>query len=72
MMYYGIIILMNFGFVYNVVLIVNIGNGLVLVIVIFIGMLIMNCVNRWSMLIVGIIGIIILFILIVGVFVFFS
>ena len=72
MMYYGTTILTNSGFAHNAALIANIGNGLVSVIATFIGMSIMNRVNRRSMLIAGIIGTTTSLILIVGVSAFLS
>lgn len=56
MMYYGTTILTQAGFAHNAALIANIGNGIVSVIATFIGMSIMNRVNRRSMLMSGIIG----------------
>lgn len=72
MMYYGTTILTNAGFAHNAALIANIGNGLVSVVATFVGMSIMNRVNRRSMLIAGIIGTTTSLLLIVGISAFLS
>jgi len=56
MMYYGTTILVQAGFAHNAALVANIGNGVVSVAATFLGMSIMNRVNRRSMLMTGIVG----------------
>lgn len=56
MMYYGTTILTQSGFAHNAALIANIFNGVVSVVATFIGMSMMNKVNRRKMLTTGIVG----------------
>lgn len=56
MMYYGTTILMKAGFGHSAALIANISNGLVSVVATYIGMRMMNRVNRRRMLLTGITG----------------